>query len=423
MKIEILTIFPYIFESFLSTSLVKKAIDRNLCSITTTQIRNFAEPPHHKVDDTPYGGGAGMTMKPEPLFKAVQSAKQKDPNAKVILMSPRGEKFTQKKAKELSNFSELIFVCGRYEGVDQRFIDLCVDEELSIGDFILMGGEVASMAIIESTLRLIPNIIGNSQSTEEESFSSDNPLLEYPQYTRPQEFMGITVPDVLLSGDHQKIAAWRDKKRQNLTSHRRPDLTKPNIIPESNIIPDLSVVLLHDDMLNKRGERVTTSLTMIDTHDFARSSKTYGVENVYISHSSSSLRRLARNLKSHWEDGFGSTYNPNRKEALEHVQIVSTLDEAISMIESRTGILPKLIATSASRGPDRVSYEYIREMIHLNHPQPYLVLFGTGWGMIDELIARCDYFLNPLEGPGEYNHLSVRSACAIILDRLMGKKD
>jgi hypothetical protein len=191
---------------------------------------------------------------------------------------------------------------------------------------------------------------------------------------------------------------------------------------QQEIIPDLNVVLLHDDMLNKEGKKVTTSLTMIDTHDIARSSRTYGVTDFFVAHSSSALRRLAKTLKSHWDHGAGATYNPKRKMALETAKIVSSLDEAISLIDSRTGKLPKLIATSAVRSQERISYNEMRKIIHENPTQPYLVMFGTGWGMIDELIERADYYLDPIEGPVEYNHLSVRSACAIILDRLTGKR-
>lgn len=184
--------------------------------------------------------------------------------------------------------------------------------------------------------------------------------------------------------------------------------------------PDINVVLLHDGMVNKQGEHVTTSLTMIDIHDIARSSRTFGVTSVYIAHSSSVLRRLSRTLKSHWEEGYGSTYNPNRKDAIEHVKIVSSLDEVIADIDARTGMLPKLVATSAKKGPGRKDYKELFQIIQQDNT-PYLIMFGTGWGMADELLSRADYFLNPIEGPGTYNHLSVRSACAIILDRLLGR--
>ncbi len=223
-KIEILTIFPGIFESFLKTSLVSKAITRGLLSVTTTDIRDFSAPPHHKVDDSPYGGGAGMVMMAGPLVKAIESAKSRLPEAKVILLSPSGARFTQGKAQQLSKHDSLIFVCGRYEGVDQRAIDLAVDEELSIGDFVVMGGEVPTMLVMEAALRLRPDVIHNEQSTTFESFSphlGDGNLVEAPQYTRPEEYRGLRVPDVLLSGNHKAIAEWRITESRNKTSKIR----------------------------------------------------------------------------------------------------------------------------------------------------------------------------------------------------------
>ncbi len=178
----------------------------------TTNIRDFSAPPHNKVDDTPYGGGAGMVMMADPLMKAIESAQARLPNAKTILLSPGGPRFNQAKAIEMSNLSETIFVCGRYEGVDQRVIDLGIDEELSIGDFVVMGGEVPAMMVIEACLRLRPDVIHNSDSTLFESFSpglGDGSWVEAPQYTRPEEFRGTRVPDVLLSGNHKAILEWR----------------------------------------------------------------------------------------------------------------------------------------------------------------------------------------------------------------------
>lgn len=220
-NIEILTIFPGIFESFLKTSLVAKAITRGLLAVKTTNIRDFSSPPHHKVDDSPYGGGAGMVMMVEPLVKAIESAKERRPFARVILLSPGGPRFSQAKAKELSELDSIIFVCGRYEGIDQRAIDLAIDEELSIGDFVVMGGEVPAMLVMEASLRLRPDVIHNDESTAFESFSpalGDGSLVESPQYTRPEEYRGKKVPDILLSGNHKAISDWRlaeSKKKTN----------------------------------------------------------------------------------------------------------------------------------------------------------------------------------------------------------------
>ncbi|MDZ4785737.1 MAG: tRNA (guanosine(37)-N1)-methyltransferase TrmD [bacterium] len=226
MKIEILTIFPEIFSGFLSSSLIKKGIETGLLSIQASNFRDFASEPHHNVDDTPYGGGAGMVIKPEPIVESIENAKLKLPKAKVILLSPAGSVLNQKKAYELSLLPEIILVCGRYEGVDQRAIEVAIDEEISIGDYILMGGEIASMVVIETITRLIPGVLGNNQSIESESFSRS--LIEAPHYTRPAEYRGLKVPAVLLSGDHKAIAKWREEMSLKITVENRPDLLSKN---------------------------------------------------------------------------------------------------------------------------------------------------------------------------------------------------
>jgi tRNA (guanine37-N1)-methyltransferase len=220
-NVNLLTIFPEIFGSFLKTSLVGKAIARGLFNATITNIRDYSLPPHNKVDDSPYGGGAGMVMLPEPLVTSIESVKQRDPNTWVVLLSPSGPRFDQRKAQELADKPSVTFVCGRYEGIDQRVIDLAIDEEISVGDFVVMGGEVPAMLIIEASLRLRPGVLHNADSVSHESFSpelADGSLVEAPQYTRPETFRGLTVPEVLLSGNHKAIAEWRLKEAHSKTS-------------------------------------------------------------------------------------------------------------------------------------------------------------------------------------------------------------
>jgi len=220
-NVNLLTIFPEIFESFLKTSLVGKAIARGLFQATITNIRDFSLPPHHKVDDTPYGGGAGMVMLPEPLVTCIESVKQRDPQTWVVLLSPSGARFDQAKAQELAMRPSITFVCGRYEGIDQRVIDLAIDEEISVGDFVVMGGEVPAMLIIEASLRLRPGVLHNAESVSHESFSPDlagGELVEAPQYTRPESFRGRNVPDILLSGNHKAVAEWRLKEAKAKTA-------------------------------------------------------------------------------------------------------------------------------------------------------------------------------------------------------------
>jgi len=219
-NVNLLTIFPEIFESFLKTSLIGKAIARGLFTPTITNIRDFSLPPHKKVDDTPYGGGAGMVMLPEPLVAAIEAVKQRDPRTWVVLLSPSGARFDQHKAQELAQRPSVTFVCGRYEGIDQRVIDLAIDEEISVGDFVVMGGEVPAMLVVEASLRLRPGVLHNAESVSHESFSPDldgGSLVEAPQYTRPETFRGLAVPEVLLSGNHKAIADWRLKEARERT--------------------------------------------------------------------------------------------------------------------------------------------------------------------------------------------------------------
>ena len=220
MIIDILTLFPDMF-SPLKESIIKRAVEDNKISINVINIRDFSNPPHFKCDDEPFGGGAGMVMLCEPLFKAIESVK-KD-NSVIYYMSPRGKVFNQALAKEMSKLEHVILLCGHYEGIDQRVIDYFNIEELSIGDYVLTGGELPAMVVADSIIRLIPGVI-REESTQEESFSDG--LLEYNQYTRPAEFRGMKVPEILLSGHHKKIEEFRLNQSKEITKRNRPDLLK-----------------------------------------------------------------------------------------------------------------------------------------------------------------------------------------------------
>lgn len=222
MKFTIVTLFPDLFPGALAHSITGRALQDGLWSLDTVHIRDFGLGKHQSVDDYPYGGGAGQLMRPDVVAAAIDAAKQKNPQAKVIYMSPCGSPLTTKKAQELSQESGLILLCGHYEGVDARVIESHVDEELSIGDYILTGGEVAVPVVVDAVLRHVPGVLGNAETLHEESF--DDGLLEYPQYTRPAQWQGKEVPAVLLSGNHQKIAQWRKEQSLERTKLRRPDL-------------------------------------------------------------------------------------------------------------------------------------------------------------------------------------------------------
>ncbi|AWE06653.1 tRNA (guanosine(37)-N1)-methyltransferase TrmD [Lysinibacillus sp. 2017] len=221
MQIHVLSLFPEMFSGVFGSSIIKKAQEKGAVELAVTDIREYSENKHKQVDDYPYGGGAGMVLKPEPMFKAVEAI-TKDRKPRVILMCPQGERFNQKKAEELSKEDDLVFLCGHYEGYDERIRTHLVTDEISIGDFVLTGGELPAMTIIDSIVRLLPGVLGQQDSHIQDSFSTG--LLEHPHYTRPAEFRGMKVPDVLLSGNHAKIAEWREEQSFKRTLERRPDL-------------------------------------------------------------------------------------------------------------------------------------------------------------------------------------------------------
>ena len=220
MKFDILTLFPEMFEN-LKQSIIGRAIEKNIININLINIRDFSKDKHKKVDDTPYGGGAGMVMKPDVVYSAYNSIKDK--NARVIYMSPQGKTLNQEKVEELSKEEHLVILCGHYEGIDQRVLDKIVDEEISIGDYVLTGGELPAMVLIDSVIRYVEGVL-KEDSIKEESFS--NGLLEYPQYTRPEVFEGEKVPEILLSGHHENISKWRKEKSLEITKKKRPELIK-----------------------------------------------------------------------------------------------------------------------------------------------------------------------------------------------------
>jgi len=225
VKVDVLTIFPGLFEPFGATALFGAAVREGRIELAVHDLRDWTTDRHRSVDDAPYGGGPGMVMRPEPLVAAIEALagpKGESRQARVLLLSPQGRRFDQEYAEELSRASHLVLVCGRYEGVDQRAIEVAVDEEVSIGDYVLAGGEIPALVVLEAVTRLVPGVMGNPESADTESFQAG--LLEGPQYTRPAEFRGLEVPAVLRSGDHQAIARWRAEQARKTTTERRPDL-------------------------------------------------------------------------------------------------------------------------------------------------------------------------------------------------------
>ncbi|WP_163182832.1 MULTISPECIES: tRNA (guanosine(37)-N1)-methyltransferase TrmD [Neobacillus] len=233
MQIDILTLFPEMFTGVLGTSILNKAAEKSAVQYNVVNFRDFADNKHATVDDYPYGGGAGMVLKPQPIFDAVAFLKKKAESKKprVILLCPQGERYDQRKAEELAKEEHLIFICGHYEGYDERIRENIITDEISIGDYVLTGGELGAMVVIDSVVRLLPEVLGNQESHLKDSFSTG--LLEHPHYTRPADFRGLKVPEVLLSGNHKLIEEWRNKEALRRTFLRRPDLLeKIDLTPE-----------------------------------------------------------------------------------------------------------------------------------------------------------------------------------------------
>lgn len=428
MKFDILTIFPEFFVTPFSFGIFNKARERKIVELNAHDIRDFTEDKHRTVDDAPYGGGGGMLMKPEPIGRAIEQIKLKGPKSLVILTTPGGELFSDETARELSGYDQLIIICGRYEGIDERVRELYVDREISIGDYVLSGGEHAAAVIVDSVSRFVPGFLGNVLSPESDSFRES--LLEHPQYTRPEDYMGSRIPEVLLSGNHQEIREWRRKESIKRTFLRRPELLDRArlTIDDISIVDDLKkterpifkayIALVHYPVYNNRLTIITTAFTNLDVHDISRAGKTYGIEKFYLVQPNSEQQRLAERVLRHWTEGEGPALNKSRAEALEFVVIRDSLGDAVKDIESIEGIRPKLVVTDARPRNNMIGYRELRETMMSNSSDPYLLVFGTGWGLSEEIMENADYTLKPVSGYTGYNHLSVRSAAAIILDRL-----
>jgi tRNA (guanine37-N1)-methyltransferase len=424
-QFDVITIFPKMFESPLSEGVVGQAIKNGKIGFNTWNPRDFTSDNHKTVDDRPFGGGDGMVMLPEILRTTLQAIPT-EPRRRVIYLSPQGPVLTQEKAKNLiESYDQLVLICGRYGGIDERFLENHVDEELSVGDYILSGGELAAMAVIDTTSRYIPGVLGNEASPLEETFKDF--LLEAPLYTRPREFEGKPVPEVLLGGHHQKIADWRREMQVKRTLQKRPDLlskanvTKDEILKANQELPlrkNLAVGLVHYPVYNKGGEVVATNVTNLDIHDIARACRTYGVDQFYIITPADEQLAFVGRVLEHWQEGRGVQYNPIRKDSLVNTRTAMSVEAALE----HWGVKgTKLVSTSARevKGPKPVRVAELREIAA---KEPIFLLFGTGYGLENSLVRNTDYLLEPIRGrsPDGFRHLSVRSAVSILLDRLFG---
>ncbi len=424
LQFHVITIFPEIFQSFLQTSLIGKAREAGLVGVSCVDPREFTTDKHNSVDDTPYGGGEGMVFKPEPVVMAMESVPGRPHR---VLLTPQGKPLAQRDLQELASRDEVMLICGRYEGFDERIRDQ-VDQEISLGDFVLCGGEVPAMTLMEGAARLVPGVLGKLESTEDESHQTT--LLEYPHYTRPREFRGQEVPEVLLSGNHELIRQWRRRQMLLRTRTRRPDLWRRHSLtdedrdllddtPHQDLCRRTYIALLHHPVHDRLGKVITTAVTNLDLHDISRACRTYGLARYFVVTPLSSQRELVARITDHWRTGHGAKVNPRRAAALRLLDVKSELEEVKAEIEQLEGQRPLSVVTSAVAREEQIS---IPEVIHQVGDRPLLLLLGTGWGLTEEGLAEADVSLAPLRGPVRYNHLSVRSAASILLDRFFGMR-
>jgi tRNA (guanine37-N1)-methyltransferase len=421
VKFTVVTILPELIEPALAAGVVGRAKQAGTIAVECITPRDFTTDKHRTVDDTPYGGGPGMVMKPEPLLAAIAKA---GPGHR-ILLSPGGAPLTQPRVQQLAQLEHLVLVCGRYEGVDQRVIDSAIDEELSIGDYVISGGELGALVIIDAVARLVPGVLGEPTSADDESFSAG--LLEYPQYTRPADLEGRTVPAVLAGGNHAAIAAWRRLQSMQRTAERRPDLWKQfrPTKADAKAFPPLAarthLALVHHPVVDRVGTVITTALTNFDIHDLARSSMTYGLAALHLVTPVTSQRDKAQHIAQLW---MGDDQGEHRARALELVRTADAIETVIAELTTEYACPPTVIATSAKPTsfpdlPRRTPAALVAEAA--SDPAPLLILLGSGWGLADTLIPSVSRVLTPIEGASDWNHLSVRSACAVLVDRLFGR--
>jgi tRNA (guanine37-N1)-methyltransferase len=439
VRFTVVTILPELVEPALAAGVVGRARDAGVIAVATVNPRDFVHDRHRTVDDNPYGGGPGMVMKAEPLLAAIAAAG----TGHRVLLAPTGKPLTQARVRELAKLEHLVLVCGRYEGVDERVAELAIDEELSIGDYVLSGGELGALVVIDACARLVPGVLGEPESAVDESHSDG--LLEYPHYTRPPELDGRAVPAVLVSGNHAAIAAWRRVEALRRTARRRPDLWKRfrASAADRKLVPPLAarthLALVHHPVLDREGQVITTALTNLDVHDIARSSLAYGLAGYHVVTPIASQREKAEHIAAHWlgdeaeaagtvSRSAASSGGPreHRAAALRLVRAAPTIEAVIDALTAEHGAAPRVVATSARAGVFAgAEVQSCGQLVAeaSADPSPLLILLGTGWGLADTLIPSVTHVLAPIEGASDWNHLAVRSAAAVLLDRLFGLTD
>lgn len=384
--------------------------------------------PKKRIDSPSFGPGAGMLLKPDVIQMGIERQEEKYGPAYKIFFSPKGQKLDQrllqKLATTLHEKQHILLIPARYEGMDARVEEEYADCMVSLGDYVLMGGDLPAMVLMEGLLRLISGVVGKEESVIEESFSG--PFVDYPEYTAPVVWQGREVPEIVRSGNHGAIAAWRRAKaaKDSVVHHfgwvRSHTYTKEDKKLVAQQIPSHYVVLMHSQVMLGDATEGTSSVTSLDIHDIARSACTYGIKNYFIVTPLKDQQRIILKLLTFWHTEVGIDYNPERHKALESVRLVETLDEALAQIKKLEGKDAVCIATSARHTPGVPGLTYYDQEKVWSQERPVVLILGTARGLSPSLLARCDYLLGPLEGFSDFNHLSVRSAAAIIFDRWLG---
>ena len=430
-RFHLVTLFPEFFESPLSTALMGRAREAGIVECSLHDPRQFSTDKHRHVDDRPYGGGPGMVMQGEPLARALRSIERP---GRMLFMAPGGRPLTQDMVRDLAREEDLTIVCGRYEGIDARLLQLFPLEPVSVGDIVLNGGESAALSVLEAVARLMPGFMGKEESGDDESFSHG--LLEYPHYTRPESLEGLSVPEVLQSGDHARIAQWRRQESVRATLRMRPEMLNEAPLyredvqtlaetPRDRPGRNLSFCLVHYPVSLGPKKIGASSLTNLDIHDIARISRSYAMGSFYPVTPLRDQLRVLEEILRHWTRGPGGIGNADRAQALGLVQPATSLEEAVAHMTAQHGTRPRLVASSAvwpAKGkasqPGRMPMTP-RDVRRWCDQGPVMLCLGTAQGLAPEVLEQCEGTLRPVRFLG-YNHLSVRSAAAILADRILG---
>lgn len=432
-RFTVVSILPELVDTALGAGVVGRARAAGVLSVAFQNPRDFTHDRHRSVDDTPYGGGPGMVMRCEPLAAAIEAAGP----ARRIFLGPGGAPLTQATVRRLATCEHVVLVCGRFEGVDQRVLDELIDEELSLGDFVLTGGELAAACVIDAVARFLPGVLGDAASADDESFATG--LLEYPQYTRPAVFRERPIPEVLAGGNHAVIRAWRRTESLRRTAIRRPGLyaryradkaeRKLIAAADLDVAARTAVALVHHPVFDRTGAVVTSAVTNLDVHDLARSARTFGLARYFVVTPVESQREKAEHIAAAWQElaadtgprGPGGGHD-GRAGALRIVRPVATVEAAVAELTDQFGRPPWVIATSADParfpGAARVTADGLTAALAAAPGEPALLLFGTGWGLADGALPMVTHLLPPIDSRTGWNHLSVRSAAAIVLAEL-----